>query len=141
MMPDGARVLAAVVVTLGVGGVAGGVSVWLLRLAALAAGSHPDAGTTGMFVAVMTFVGGLLPGAVATALGRRRTGRVLLAAGSVGVAIVGSLAQDWHRLADLSAGALGLTLLLDATLLAVVVGAAAATEWLTAAAVRPVDRG
>jgi len=139
-MPDGARVLAAVVVTLGVGGVAGGVSVWLLRLAALAAGERPDAGTTGMFLAVVTFVACLLPGAVATALGRRRTGRALLAAGSAGVVIVGAVAQHGDRLAALSPAALGVTVVLYGGLLAVVAGAAVATAWLTAASVQLPDR-
>ncbi|PFG39468.1 hypothetical protein ATJ97_1974 [Georgenia soli] len=139
-MPGAARVLAGVVVTLGVGGVAGGVCVWLLRLAALAAGERPDAGTTGMLVAVVTFVAALLPGAVATALGRRRTGRALLAAGSVVVATAGAAAQDWQRLSVLSPVALGVTVALYGGLLAVVVGAAAATDWLADAAVRPVGR-
>jgi len=139
-MPDGARILAGVVVTLGVGGVAGGISVWLLRFIALAVGLPPDAGTTGMFLAVVTFVVGLLPGAVAVALGRRRTGRALLAAGSVGVVVVGSATRDWTGLAGLALAALAVTVVLYGALLAVVVGAAVATGWLSGAAVRPVDR-
>lgn len=137
MMPDGARVLAAVVVTLGVGGFAGGVSVWLLRFAALAAGERPDAGTTGTFLAVTVFVVGLLPGAVAVAMGRRSAGRALLAAGCVGVVVAGSAAQDWERLTGLSPVALGVVVALHGAVLAVVVGAAVATDWLTAGAVRP----
>jgi hypothetical protein len=140
MMPDGARVLAAVVVTIGVGGVAGGVSAWLLRFIALATGGQPDAGTTGTFLAVLTFVVGLLPGAVAVALGRRRTGRALLVAGSVGVVAVGAATRDWTSLDGLSPATLAVTVALYGAMLAVVVGAASATGWLTGAAVRPTGR-
>ncbi|WP_418605254.1 hypothetical protein [Georgenia sp. SUBG003] len=94
MTTRGARILAAVVVALGVGGVAGGVSVWLLRFIALASGDRPDAGTTGTFFGVVAYVIVLLPGAVAVALGRRRTGRVLLAAGCVVRGEVGTVERD-----------------------------------------------
>lgn len=141
MMPDGARVLAAVVVALGVGGVAGGISVWLLRFVDLLAGARPDPGTAGTLLAVVTFVVGLLPGAVATALGRRRTGRALLAAGGVAVVVSGAAGQAWGRLAHLAPPALGVTVLLYGLLLAVVIAAIAATGWLSSAAVRPWGRG
>lgn len=132
---DGARLLTAVVVTLGTGGLAGGAVTWLLRFTALATGGRPDDGTTGTFLAVTTFVVALLPGAVATALGRRRTGRALLAAGAVGVAVLLAAAHEWDRLAGLAPAALGAIVPLWAAVLGVVAGAAVATAWLTGAAV------
>jgi hypothetical protein len=138
---DGARVLTAVVVTLGVGGVAGGTVAWLLRFLALAAGTRPDAGTTGMFLTVMTFVVALLPGAVATALERRRTGRLLLAAGGIAVVVLLAARLDRELPSAASLPAVGVTVLLVAALLAVVVGAVWATAWLTRSAVGPGGSG
>jgi drug/metabolite transporter superfamily protein YnfA len=138
---SGARALAAVVVTLGVGGVAGGTVAWLLRLLARATGGGPDAGTTEMFLTTMSFLVALLPGALATALERRRGGRVLLAAGGVAVAgfLVARLAPD--RLAAASVPAIGVVVVLGAALTGVVTGAVLATAWLTRSAVGPGGSG
>lgn len=141
----GARVLTAVVVTLEVGGVAGGTVAWLLRLLARATGSAPDAGTAVTFLTTMTFFGALLPGAVATALQRRRTARGLLVAGGVAVAgllvgrLVGLLGLD--RLATASAPAAGVLVVLVVALAGVVAGAVWATAWLTRSAVGPGGSG
>jgi len=137
---DGARVLTAVVVTLGVGGVAGGTVTWLLRLLDRVTGVRPDAGTAAAFLTTMTFLGALLPGAVATALERRRTARVLLVAGGVAAGLlVGRLGLD--RLAAASAPATVVVVVLVAALAGVVAGAVWATALFTRSAVGPGGTG
>ncbi|GAA4288816.1 hypothetical protein [Georgenia daeguensis] len=136
----GARVLTAVVVTLGIGGTAGGAVAWLLRLLAVATGSRPDAGTAETFLVTMTFLVALLPGALATALERRRSARVLLVAG--GVAVLGLLlAPIWVQLGGASGPGVGALVVSTVVLAGVVAGAVWATAWLIRAAVGPGGSG
>ncbi|MCK6212263.1 hypothetical protein KZX45_17105 [Georgenia sp. EYE_87] len=135
----GARVLAAVVITLGVGGVAAGTVTWLLRVLDRATGSTPDAGTAGTFLTTMTFLVALLPGTLAAAVERRRSSRVLLSAG--GLTVAGLLvARVWDRPAAESAAALGIVVV-TVVLIGVVAGAVWAAAWLTRSAVGPGGSG
>ncbi|GAA1646087.1 hypothetical protein GCM10009790_29070 [Georgenia ruanii] len=78
----GTRVLAGLLAAVAVGVLAGAMARLLMRLVALLGDGETRFSALGTFFIVLVFVGAMLPGALTTALGARRTGYGLLALGA-----------------------------------------------------------
>ncbi|WP_127131334.1 hypothetical protein [Georgenia sp. SYP-B2076] len=78
----GTRLLAATVTAMAAGIVAGLLARLLMRAVTVLAGGEPGFSLAGTLAILLVFAGAMLPGAVATAFGRRRSGLVLLGLGA-----------------------------------------------------------
>lgn len=78
----GSRVAAGALAAVVLGVLAGGVARVLMRLLVVLSGDTPRFSTAGTLGVLLIFATVMLPGAIVTALGRRRAGTVLLVLGA-----------------------------------------------------------
>ncbi|PFG39619.1 hypothetical protein ATJ97_2130 [Georgenia soli] len=135
----GSRVAAGALAAVVLGVLAGGVARVLMRLLVVLSGDAPRFSTTGTLGVLLIFAMVMLPGAIVTALGRRRAGTVLLVLGAallVFQSVNIPLQEDRTGFMSAGPGALALTLVVLLAFPAVIVAQTVATSQLAVALTR-----